>query len=162
MEGRCRPCCDRENANKSPASYTAYLTLRSSHCRSTRRTARKTRNIFFLPKNSFAVHPIAMTSCKSTRQNLLFESLQHFVRCSCLESRLRTITAYSQSALFDERSRMLIIVSLISKLTWVTKNIYSYYFYQGTVYLITDLKKNVWTNSLDPYKMAHMSHPILI
>ena len=39
----------------------------------------------FWPKNSCEyTHPIAMTSCKSTRQYLLFEFIQNFKCCSYL------------------------------------------------------------------------------
>ena len=81
---------DLRNACKSPVSNTAYLTLRSSHCRSTCRPAHITPNFFFfvwlkLAVISYsAVYPIAMPTCKSTRQDHMLESIQNFVCCSRL------------------------------------------------------------------------------
>ena len=78
------------SAGKSPASNTAYLTLRSSHCRSTCRPAHMTPNFLFFVWRKLAVilksavYHIAMTTCKSTRQDLLLESIQNFVCCSRL------------------------------------------------------------------------------
>ena len=78
------------SACKSPASNTAYLTLRSSHCRSTCRPAHMTPNFLFFVWRKLAVilnsavYHIAMTTCKSTRQDLLLESIQNFVCCSHL------------------------------------------------------------------------------
>ena len=97
MEGRCRPWWDLfKKCLKSPASNTAYLTLRSSHCRSTCRPAHMTPNFLFFAWRKLAVilnsavYHIAMTTCKSTRQDLLLKSIQNFVCCSPLWSRLRT------------------------------------------------------------------------
>ena len=84
------------SACKSPASNTAYLTLRSSHCRSTCRPAHMTPNFLFFVWRKLAVilnsavYHIAMTTCKSTRQDLLLESIQNFV-CCCLTFRLQTL-----------------------------------------------------------------------
>ena len=100
------------NACKSPASNTPYLTLRSSHCRSTCRPAHITPNFFFCVWLKLAVirysavYPIAMTTCKLTRQDLLLESIQTFVRCSHLLSRLRTdftrhFVCYCNTCLFS-------------------------------------------------------------
>ena len=78
------------SACKSPASNTAYLSLRSSHCRSTCRPAHMTPNFLFFVWRKLAVilnsavYHIAMTTCKSTRQDLLLESIQNFVCCSRL------------------------------------------------------------------------------
>ena len=84
------------NACKSPASNTAYWTLRSSHCQSTCRPDHMTPNFLFFVWRKFAVilytavYLKAMTMCKSTRQDLLLESIQNCVCCSRLWSRLRT------------------------------------------------------------------------
>ena len=77
---------DLRNACKSPASNTAYLALRSSQCQSTCPPAHITPNFFIWLKLAVilysAVYPIAMTTCKSTQQDLLLESIQNFECCS--------------------------------------------------------------------------------
>ena len=84
----------KKNARKSPGSNTAYLTFRSSHWRNTCHPAYKTANFVFVQRIAViwysAVYTIVMTSCQSTRQYLLFESIHSFVCCSHLESSLRT------------------------------------------------------------------------
>ena len=58
----------KKSGSKGPATNTAYLTVRSSHCRSTCRPAHKTSNLFGQKIDVIrysAVYPIAMTSCIS-------------------------------------------------------------------------------------------------
>ena len=77
------------NACKSPASNTAYLTLRSLYCRSTCRPAHMTPNFLFFVWRKLAVilysavYRVAMTTCKSTRQDILLKSIQGCVAHVC-------------------------------------------------------------------------------
>ena len=61
------------NARKSPASNTAYLTLRSSHCRSTCRLANITPNFLFL--TSVGVEPTNAACAPSTARS---DVLNHY------------------------------------------------------------------------------------
>ena len=85
------------SACKSPVSKTAYLTLRSSHCRSICRPAHMTPNFLFFVWRKLAVilnsavYHIAMTTCKSTRQDLLLESIQNLCVAHISEAALELI-----------------------------------------------------------------------